>query len=59
MITIQIEQVKKIKEIESLRTQLTEIGDQMGLSHPKRIQLSEQLDSLLNKYEAFNLKTID
>jgi len=59
MNTLQIEQVEKVKEIESLRTQLTEMGVQLGLHHPKTIQLSEQLDSLLNKYEANKHKIID
>lgn len=37
-------------EIKNLRTQLINVGMEKGLTHPNTIQLSKNLDRLLNKY---------
>lgn len=38
------------KKIQILRTQLINVGMEKGLTHPNTIQISQDLDKLLNEY---------
>lgn len=44
------DKLKIQKKIQKLRIQLIHVGMEKGLTHPNTIQLSQDLDKLLNEY---------
>lgn len=44
------DKIKIKNKIQKLRTQLINVGMKKGLTHPNTIQVSQDLDKLLNKY---------
>ncbi|CAM5199896.1 hypothetical protein UACE39S_02954 [Ureibacillus acetophenoni] len=43
--------IELLKDIESTRKSMIQVGAAFGLTHPETIKLSQQLDQLLNRLD--------
>jgi stage 0 sporulation regulatory protein len=51
--THMLEENKYLYRIQKKRQEMMELGKKLGLTHEKTVQCSQQLDSLMNEYEAY------
>jgi len=51
--THMLEENKYLYRIQKKRQEMMELGKKLGLTHEKTVRCSQQLDSLMNEYEAY------